>query len=109
MSANERSGCCGVGRHESPSPPPAHAPTTPDAMQPSASVALEDRQKRRESSPPNQPASRAISECPILTKFSVVPAQPPRSLPVVASQSLTVPRLEVASRFPSGLNATEWT
>ena len=73
----------------------------------SGSGGLEARQRRRESSPPNHPASRASSECPILTKFSVVPAQPPRSLPVVASQTFTVPGLEVTSRLPSGLNATD--
>ena len=61
------------------------------------SCALEARQRQRESSPPNQPVSRANSECPILTKFSVVPLQPPRSLPVPTSQSLTMPKLEVAS------------
>jgi len=46
------------------------------------SCALEVRQRQRESSPPNQPVSRAKIECPILTKVSVVPVQPPRSLPV---------------------------
>ena len=39
------------------------------------SCALEVRQRQRESSPPNQPVSRAKIECPILTKFSVVPLQ----------------------------------
>ena len=61
------------------------------------SCALEVRQRQRESSPPNQPVSRAKIECPILTKVSVVPVQPPRSLPVPTSQSLTMPKLEVAS------------
>ena len=61
------------------------------------SCALEVRQRQRESSPPNQPVSRAKIECPILTKVSVVPVQPPRSLPVLTSQSLTMPKLEVAS------------
>ena len=61
------------------------------------SCTLEVRQRQRDSSPPNQPVSRAKIECPILTKFSVVPVQPPRSLPVPTSQSLTMPKLEVAS------------
>ena len=42
---------------------------------------LEARRRRRQSCPPSQPTVRANSECPILTKFSVVPLQPPRSLP----------------------------
>ena len=45
----------------------------------------------------SQPTVRANSECSILTKVSVVPVQPPRSLPVPTSQSLTMPKLEVAS------------
>ena len=62
-----------------------------------SSCALEARRRRQESCPPSQPTVRANSECPILTKFSVVPLQPPRSLPVPTSQSLTMPKLEVAS------------
>jgi len=70
-------------------------PSTPTAV--STSGVLEARRRRQESSPPNQPVSRAKIECPILTKVSVVPVQPPRSLPIPTSQSLTMPNLEVAS------------
>ena len=70
-------------------------PSTPTAV--STSGVLEARRRRQESCPPSQPTVRANSECPILTKFSVVPLQPPRSLPVPTSQSLTMPKMEVAS------------
>src|SRR5271166_147177 len=87
-------------------------PSTSTAIH--GSCALEHRHRRRESCPPNHPASKANSECPILTKFSVVPIDPvsdgPAKMigkharspawldPGIASRSSHVPLLSLSER-----------
>ena len=56
-----------------------------------ASECIDDWPRRRESRPPSHPKIRALNECPIRTKFSVVPPQVPRSLAGVEIQRRGAP------------------
>src|SRR5262249_61355346 len=89
----------------------AHPPRTlPRPPQTAPTPARPAPDNRFESNPPTHAASSASHEWPISTKFSVEPPHhDPITLPVAASQIRTWPAPPAATRWPLGLNATEFT